>query len=130
MKLTDAFSLSRLVQQHRMQLARLALLLAVVLPISTAGASLLTSEWRVQRYLLLYHAPLFLAFLLWVRLRLLDLLAWTTPTLLLDSLVVLLAAARFLNGSLPLSGHMLFFVFFRPNHSQPVLPDAGACACG
>jgi hypothetical protein len=95
---------------NRSSIPRWLLAAAVGATILTASLALFATEWRVQRYLVFYLAPIVGMFPLWVRVRLLERRKWPERAVLVDGAVVVLALLRFVTGALPMSGHMLFFV--------------------
>lgn len=73
------------------------------------------------RFLAFYAAPLFVAVLVWARIRLGSLESLTPAECSTDAVVTFLAFARFVFGAvLPFSGHMLFL-------SYALLTARGAC---
>lgn len=82
---------------------------ALGVPAVTALAALGVEDWRLQRYLVFYLAPILGAFPLWLRARLLARDEWPRAAVAVDAGVVSLATLRFMGGFLPMSGHMLFF---------------------
>jgi hypothetical protein len=98
--------------RHRPRLDTLLLRGAVGSSLLAALAGLAFEDWRIRRLLAIYTAPLLLAGLLWLRLRLRSMEARGRPIMVLDLVVFSLGMARFGTGELlPYSGHTLFLTY-------------------
>ena len=94
------------------RLQALLLIAAVVCPAIAVTAGLRAPSWPVERGLIFYIAPLFLAGPLWLRIRLGEApLRWEARWVI-DLAIFALAVLRFATGHwLPFSGHMLFLTY-------------------
>ena len=94
------------------RLRALLLIAAVGCPAIALIAGFSASTWPVQRGLIFYIAPLFLAGPLWLRVRVGEApLRWKMRWAI-DLSVLALAVLRFATGHwLPFSGHMLFLTY-------------------
>jgi hypothetical protein len=80
-------------------------------PLAFAAAAVIVDGWEAKRFLLLYMAPFFPAFFLWVRRWLDDVDNQRPAALAVDAVAVVLAATRMMGTWLPVSGHMLFYTY-------------------
>lgn len=97
------------------------LIAAMVIPATLCAAPLVApSIVDRPRYVALYIAPFALGFLLWCRRRLLDARLSLGPRLALDALAVGLSALRLAGPVVPMSGHMLFFVYTLLTTPSPI----------
>ena len=94
------------------RLRALLLVAAIGCPALAIIAGLRAPSWPVERGLIFYIAPLFLAGPLWWRVRLGEAPLRWEPRWVIDLSVFLLAVLRFATGHwLPFSGHMLFLTY-------------------
>jgi hypothetical protein len=104
-------ALRSFVIRHRSRLHRGCAVGAVGVPLAFAAGAAMVDGWEARRFLLLYMAPFFPAFFLWAR-RWLDEIEQQRPAaLVVDAVVVVLAATRMTGTWLPFSGHMLFYTY-------------------
>ena len=111
MSLSDGIALRR-ASIHRILVA-VAILVGIVCVVGSIAAISKFDSARGARFLLLYVAPLSLMALWWIHERIenLESTGDYRGRLWIDALVLLLASARFVTGSLPFSGHMLFLTY-------------------
>ena len=106
-----AMRVGGMVERHREPLRRALAAAAVAVPLVFAAGALVVEGWAARRFLVLYVAPFFLAFVLWARIRV-DEAGRTPPAALaVDAVAVGLGAVRFVGPLVPFSGHMLFFAY-------------------
>lgn len=104
-------ALRSFVIRHRSRLRRGCAVGAAGVPLVFAGGAAMVDGWEAKRFLLLYMAPFFPAFFLWAR-RWLDEIEQQRPAaLVVDAVVVVLAATRMIGTWLPASGHMVFYAY-------------------
>jgi hypothetical protein len=96
---------------RRAWLDRALLGAAVAVPLLTAMAALGVDGRDGKVFLALYTAPCFLAFFLWLRLRLRDPGAHGRGPLAMDLAAVAASALRVTGPAVPWSGHMVFYVY-------------------
>lgn len=101
----------RLILTHQRRLKTSLLLAAAVLPLGAILAATFLSDWRAKRNIIFYFAPLLLTVALWMRERLGQLDTYTRRAFAVDGFAFALAAARLLTTALPLSGHMLVYLY-------------------
>src|SRR5688500_6146715 len=93
-------------------LVRGLFLSAGVIPSLMAVTAVTAVESASARgFIVFYVAPFFVALFVWAGLRVGERSRRSLGALALDALVVSVAAIRFLTATLPISGHMLFFVY-------------------
>lgn len=97
-----------LLRRHAGWIERAAVVLSAAFALASLAAVPFVESWAERRYVTLYLAPLFAVFGWWARARMRDADAASPGRIVVDAVVVALAAARFAGGFLPLSGHMLF----------------------
>jgi hypothetical protein len=100
-----------LLVRNRDRMRRVFAIAAVAVPLVFAAGALVVDGWAARRFLLLYVAPFFVAFLAWARIRVDALGRTSAGALAVDALAVVLGAIRFAGAPVPFSGHMLFFAY-------------------
>lgn len=97
---------------HRALLDRALLVAAVLVPLLIAAGGWMVSErWEVRRFLVLYTAPCFVAFFLWLRIRLRTPEAHSRGAIVMDVAALAASALRVTGPAVPWSGHMVFYVY-------------------
>ena len=104
-------ALRRLIIQHRPRVRRALIIASVAVPLLFAAGALVVDGWEARRFLLLYVAPLFVAFFVWGWIRVGRMEDDRPAAPAVDALATVLGAIRFAGLPVPFSGHMLFFVY-------------------
>jgi hypothetical protein len=100
-----------LLAAHRRWMSPALLAAAVLVPLAALAACAFVDGWAARRFLAFYTAPFFLAFFLWMRIRLATVESQPLAGLAVDAAAVAVGLLRFASAAVPWSGHMLFFTY-------------------